>query len=495
MTDDDISSVAEQLQNLQLYRKETVIEKKKVVYPLPLPPSIAKVLEKRKKKRAERRARRSAELSATQDNNLNLVQVTSSQDNQDSTETQPQTQVESQVAAEPEEQVVPNLCDKLSRLIVGRKRSNLSERSSQGSSSNIDDSGSSGEETDDWGEEEDLDLSSTEEVSPYQPMNSWTTLMSSDPLSHEESSMTPKSMCLHLSQAFKDLNKDPIWTLPMESLSSKDLDTMEDALPLRDLVMDDRSLNEVLLMTLGDIGYKGPLPADFHEPLRFNYVPSLAPNPAAPVLEYLQEAFVNFEKEGTLPADAGIMDLGSNIRYEPNMWQEEEALPEPSTEPFPYFSVPQDSLLTNQYSDFHGVSTSGQYLISSGTLMPPTNMFEEHQILYQQSLDYSTTAFGYETEPGPFGTPYIVQSHTFFHQHPSITYSTPFEGMSTLQSPPIYASPQMDEIATPPPVDPPENKGWSKLLRSILKLIGKATKDKAETQSSIDPESMLQYLA
>jgi hypothetical protein len=251
------------------------------------------------------------------------------------------------------------------------------------------------------------------------------------------------------------------------------------------LPMDDETLDEVLQMTLEEIGWTGP--PLLKGPFVYCHHPTFTVDPFIKAAsDHLAPAFAGYEAEGTIPFEAHLANVQDSATREADFY----ALPsdvEPSTnlsENFPFFEMPQDYMYTGHNGDINIVPYSDHLSDPQGMMLPFAIMSQE------QSLEAIFNENYYPIDPSPPFSDYASSSSYVLAPISTEPQSDILSGDLQWNLAGYSAPLVVQETFVPP--EPPHNKSFERFIQSILKPIRNACK---RVSSSIDPESMLQYLA
>lgn len=321
------------------------------------------------------------------------------------------------------------------------------------------------------------------------------------------------------------------------------LHTGLDCIPLDDTLMDSHSMNEALKMTLKQLHWKGPLPANIDEPLIFSHVPSLAAHPADARLILLEALSRGQEEEVRLLEDASLMDIGRDIMFDPSMIPDPTPPPASASEPFPYFAYSADtSVLPYQVNDLG--DNSLPFALSDPTLQYGTWEGSALDQLYHQdhaslpfavvnpaaqlSINVDTSAqptFDQYFDPQGSALPFALMNqelptyHTFTSAQPVNNVERPVPAVPETESfydqqfsdPYMFFAPPPPEVldlstktsAEPAisfypsylPQVPVITREVYKAARGVHRWLEKLTGTKIDSAPFIDAKEMLQYLA
>ncbi|KAG8830281.1 hypothetical protein FRC17_005106 [Serendipita sp. 399] len=454
VTEDEMEDLLSKFANLELYRQQEVIEKRKVTFLLPLPPTIQEALKKRKQLKKKRKV-------ARQEANWRKVQRMQEEDDEifgqlfeqpqpvtDDTNTQPQVQIEPEMVAKRRSQIIPRLCEKISGLFIRKPKKRLPVIS-------LETNEQEGEETD---EEDDNDTSAGSSRAP---------------------SASSSSESLPLVQEKKELviPIDPIKLLPTlnSSITSSYItsgnaatdpetfmakDEWVDNPLLIDIQLDDQMLNQALRMTLRDMGWEGTIPpCTLFDPITHSTSANVSAGSGEPILEQLLEATAHLNTDLTLPDTAH-----TSTDYEPGIFVD------PARSLVPTQSTPsswdRDAAIAWAQANYPDVSAD-TYVGPTLRLYDPLG----------PSLPFPLSDLN--DKPEHFDHPMPSALYEWEPTHPTSLFT--FEGK------PI------------PEHDP--NLKWETIINYLEKLIQKDQRREirwAKRQrwpiSSVDPRSMLQYL-
>ncbi|PVG03206.1 hypothetical protein CPB86DRAFT_869655 [Serendipita vermifera] len=245
------------------------------------------------------------------------------------------------------------------------------------------------------------------------------------------------------------------------------------------------TLNEVLKMTLDELGYTGPFLEN--EPFIYNYYPSFKPDFFKDYsLKYLQEIYAYHDRETALPPDAAFVDIGVPVAYDLfEADQQSEELPAPDSEPFPYFPTLNDFVYTDHNADINVAPHFGQIddpslaTLPFAYLAPDTRPQDPFTFIDLTSFDFAASG-SYHSTFGDLGD--------------SLSWNVPDQNECEDNGP--HSILPVSEITDPvssASLEPSNITGWGRLKRSVMSFVDQA-KQKVQRQNSISPESMLQYL-
>jgi hypothetical protein len=248
---------------------ETIIEKRKVQYLLPLPPTIAAAIAKGKRRRAKMKAAEAAKEAEMQE------------------DMQPQVQVD--IQAGPQDQVLPALCDDMDVLWLGPINSD---------GSSLSDTEESASDKQDTGSDETDSEYNSSEFNPLDSGPSFGSLASSFTL------YTPPTDIMDLPLVFdepdgQNFEPQPVEMYPPIINAIPDPLTLEEQMP-----KDPALLNEIVKMTLDQYGI--PYPPNIDEPFIPTVHVTFAPNPAEGHLTHLFETAKLYDDQFRLPEDVNF---------------------------------------------------------------------------------------------------------------------------------------------------------------------------------------------
>jgi hypothetical protein len=246
------------------------------------------------------------------------------------------------------------------------------------------------------------------------------------------------------------------------------------------------TLNEVLKMTLDELGYTGPFLEN--EPFVFSHCPSLAPDVFKEhSLGHLRDLYAYHDRETALPPDAALTNIGIPVAYDLfESDQSHEELPASALEPYPYFPTMYDFVYTDQNADISVAAPFGQFndpslaTLPFACLAPDSNPYDP---LIQNNLTYLDFAASGTSDYSTFG-----------HLDDEFLWNTFVPAQSQCNTASQVLPPSENAVfgsSTSP--EPPSITGWGRFKRSVMNFVDQA-KQKVQQQSSISPESMLQYL-
>jgi hypothetical protein len=330
------------------------------------------------------------------------------------------------------------------------------------------------------------------------------------------------------------------------------INTEPECIPIEDILMDSYSMIEALKMTLKELQWKGPLPANIDEPFVFNYVPSMAPNPAEPCLGFLEHVYRGREDEILPPTDTATMDVGAHVTFDPNTIPVPLPPPASASPPVPYFPLGQDyvsaesvdngdSPLSDQIYDSEGISLPFALADPAGTWetsasgnpydwedapqpfalpYPSSEFFTDVDTsadpTFDQSFDTQSSAlpFALMSQDAPIDESFVGMDQMSGMEHASIQADTdpfydhqfPDSYMFLTPLPPqVQPSP---EPSTPAPIESPVSfypsylpqvpvltQEFKKAASFMHNWLDTVVGIKLKPPSFIDPEAMLQYLA
>ena len=348
VTKQEIQSLAKIFDDvMELQKTRTVVTKRRVTFPLPLPPAVQEAVARREARKLRNgNKRRPVVAQPHRENDINLVSIQAVTSNaeeildtdqvqitepeletEDATEQQDDQAVETAVVQQP--YVAPPLPPTMSDLAGLLSRADLDK---QPPPSDINtDPGSS---------------SSPLAIPPLAPL----LVPPTDPQEPAEIFIADHIVEAH---SVNPTNYPPI------------INREPDCIPLAGAIANSESMIEALKVTLTELNI--PIPENIDEPFIFNYAPSLAPNPAESCLHFLKDVYRGQADDIFPPEDAAIMHVQGNINCDPNTF----IVPPPpsASAPFPYFPFGQ-AVASTQGADNGDSALSDQLYDSEGTSLP-----------------------------------------------------------------------------------------------------------------------------